>query len=391
MYLLGALYIVYPLLGWYLIAKLLVQRLRGQAMCIHPVIALWILAMFCMLIILIVGHVDWELGLFSTLKSTVGWAKGWALIAVFLAAGALFTNRAPLIRAACIVGRWTLFVVPILLIAFALGLPDTLYVSPLKVLGGSTAEYFTISLYEMDPGFGIPRLRLFAPWAPAIGLVGNVLLLLCTLESDKALRFQGILGALLMILLSLSRLGWIVALVVPVALFTLTHLRHKRFWAFAAVLFTLFACFGVQLIEFLNTSFEQLKSARSDSTVVRQYLADIAISRWQDEAPVWGHGRVEAGPHLVQYMMIGSHHTWYGLLFVKGFAGIIALALPLLVTALTLLKGATKDREQRIALGLICVISLYSFGENLEVLPYLYWPGLIFIGSVFHSMEIKHA
>lgn len=391
MYLMGAVYIVYPVFGWYLISKLLVQRLRGQALLIHPVIVLWLMAMFCMLIILIVGHVDWQHGLAATIKSTVGWAKGWALIAIFLAAGALMTDTAPLIRAACIVGRWTLFVTPFLLLAFALGLPDTLYVSPLRILGGSTAEYFTVSLYEVDPGFGIPRLRLFAPWAPAIGLVGNVLLLLCSLEGDKKLRLQGIVGALLMILLSLSRLGWVVAIFVPAILFAITNAHQKRIWVVTALFCALFAVFGTQLLEFLNNSVEQLKSARSESTIVRQYLADIAISRWQSEAFWWGHGRVEAGPHLVQYMMIGSHHTWYGLLFVKGLAGIGALAIPLVVTLLALLKSAQKDREARIAFGIVCVISLYSFGENLEVLAYLYWPGLIFVGSIFHSKEVQHA
>lgn len=387
----GAVYIVYPLLGWYLVAKLLVQRLRGQALRIHPIVALWLMAMFCMLVILVVGHVDWQLGLTATIKSTVGWAKGWALIAIFLTVGALLTDRKPLTRAACIVGRWTTILVPLLLLAFVLGLPDTLYVSPLKILGGSTAEYFTVSLYEVDPGFGLPRLRLFAPWAPAIGLVGNVLLLLCFLEQDKRLRLQGILGASLMILLSLSRLGWVVAIFVPTMLLAIANMRGQKLWVVAAIVCALFAAFGLQLVELANNSIEQLKSARSESTLVRQYLADIAISRWQDESFWWGHGRVEAGPHLVQYMMIGSHHTWYGLLFVKGIAGVLALAVPLLITLLALLKSATSNREARIAFGIMCVITLYSFGENLEVLPYLYWPGLIFVGSILHSMELNNA
>ena len=29
----------------------------------------------------------------------------------------------------------------------------------------------------------------------------------------------------------------------------------------------------------------------------------------------FGHGTVAPGPHLVEYMPIGSHHTWFGLLF----------------------------------------------------------------------------
>jgi len=34
---------------------------------------------------------------------------------------------------------------------------------------------------------------------------------------------------------------------------------------------------------------------------------------------------------------------------------------------------------------------MYSFGENLEVLAYLYWPGLIYVGSVLQSGGQQHA
>ena len=44
---------------------------------------------------------------------------------------------------------------------------------------------------------------------------------------------------------------------------------------------------------------------------------------------IWGHGTVERGPHIVEYMPIGSHHTWNGLLFVKGMVGYAGLAVPM--------------------------------------------------------------
>jgi hypothetical protein len=70
-------------------------------------------------------------------------------------------------------------------------------------------------------------------------------------------------------------------------------------------------------------------------------------------------------------MPIGSHHTWLGLLFVKGIVGLFALAVPMIVTVVVLVRRS---------LGLSLVLLLYTFGENLEILVYLYWPGIIILG-----------
>ena len=390
MYSLGALYLVYPVLGWYLLAQVAVKRLRGDSVALHPLIICWLIGMLGMLIVLIIGHIDWQLGSTATLKSSIGWAKGWALIAVFLAAGTLLTDRSQLVRAVCTVGKWTVFLTPLLVVASVVRLPEVLFVSPLKVFGGSTAEYFSIALYEPDPGFGVSRFRYFAPWAPAIGLIGNLLLLISTQEKNTHMRRFGMTGAVLMIVLSLSRLGWVVALVVPCALLALASWRSNWLWILSALGATLFAVFGHDLILLATDGYEALKGARSESSLVRGYLADIALSRWWQEAPVWGHGRVEAGPHLVQYMMIGSHHTWLGLLFVKGVLGVVALAVPLLATLLVLLRHAFVDAEARVAFGCIAILSMYSLGENLEILVYLYWPALVYTGSVLQDRMLAH-
>ena len=390
MYGVGALYLVYPVLGWYLLGQVAVKRLRGDSVALHPLITCWLVGMLCMLIVLIIGHIDWQLGTAATIKSSVGWAKGWALIAVFLAAGTLLTDRSQLVRAVCTVGKWTVILTPLLIVASIIRLPEVLFISPLKIFGGSTVEYFSIALYEPDPGFGVSRFRYFAPWAPAIGLIGNLLFLISTQEKDTTMRRFGMTGAIFMIVLSLSRLGWIVALVVPCALIAFASWRSNWLWVLGAVTALLFGVFGHDLILLVTDGYDALKSARSESSLVRDYLADIALFRWWEEAPLWGHGRVEAGPHLVQYMMIGSHHTWLGLLFVKGVVGVVALAIPLIVTLAVLLRHALVDSESRVAFGCIAILSMYSLGENLEILVYLYWPALVYTGSVLQEKMQTH-
>ena len=128
------------------------------------------------------------------------------------------------------------------------------------------------------------------------------------------------------------------------------------------------------------------KGARADSTRVRETLQRIASERWQNEAVWFGHGTVHPGSHAVEYMPIGSHHTWYGLLFVKGLVGFTALLIPMLWhTSLAMIDAARHPRG-RLPMGILMTIILLSFGENLEIEAYMLWPGLVLLGIHLREM-----
>ena len=61
-------------------------------------------------------------------------------------------------------------------------------------------------------------------------------------------------------------------------------------------------------------------------------------------------------------------------------SGFLALALPLAWSFFELLAKAQRDAVARAALGMVLVLVFNSFGENLEILAYLAWPGLLVIG-----------
>jgi hypothetical protein len=79
-------------------------------------------------------------------------------------------------------------------------------------------------------------------------------------------------------------------------------------------------------------------------------------------------------------MPIGSHHSWYGLLYVKGLGGVISLAVPMFWTLAATIKKALAGRYGQLGLAMSLTYWLYSFGENLEVLTYIAWPALVAIG-----------
>ncbi|MFT7040099.1 MAG: hypothetical protein ACJAW4_002817, partial [Paracoccaceae bacterium] len=154
-YFFGALYIVGPVLAWVIGGLAALSLYLGPAIRADlratgappPVTIAWAVGMLAMLIALWVGHLDWGLDAKQTIKSTVGWAKGWALLALFPLAGAVLPiRRAVLVRSQCVVGLWTLALAPVMLAAPYLGLPERIFTSPLKAVGGPGPEYFTVYL-----------------------------------------------------------------------------------------------------------------------------------------------------------------------------------------------------------------------------------------------------
>lgn len=384
-YLLGALYIVAPVLAWVLLAYLVKKLwMQNKLTAKHEVIKipfgvwLWCFGMFLMLIALWIGHVDWELGMAKTIKSSIGWAKGWALMAIFPLIGCLNIRPQIIYQATSRVCLHALIIFPFLIAAYVLGLPQELYISPLKIVGGPGPEFFRVNLFSITPEGGV-RWFLFAPWAPALGFVASIYFLFA-LQLQGSSRWIGIIGSLMMILMCKSRLAIVVVILVPLALYALANLTRVSILIQGAIGSLLAGFFAPYLLTLFDDFSAGFRSARIDSSRVREALGRIAVERWQSEAPIWGHGIVERGPHLVQYMPIGSHHSWYGLLFVKGAVGFAALAIPLIYSFIELTVKSQANSTAKVGLGFVIILFLYTFGENLEILSYLFWPGLILLG-----------
>jgi hypothetical protein len=386
-YAVGALYIVGPVLAWVLFAWSLWRLYTRPGLAgarLSPGVLLWSVGMLVMLVALLMGHANWDLGMGQTIKSSIGWAKGWALMALFVVAGAVLDIRPRILaRAVCILGAQTLVLLPVMMLAWLAGLPERLFVSPLSVIGGPGPEFFAVQLYLVDPGSGTPRWQFFSPWAPAAGFVALIHALIAWQEPNRIWRALGLAAAVVICLLTASRLALVAMVVVPVAVWGLGRLTRPSTWFLGAAGSVGLGLAASWLVVFAEDMVNRFRSARADSSRVREALGRIAIDRWQTEAPVWGHGIVERGPHLVEYMPIGSHHSWYGLLFVKGAVGFGALALPMAWSVVELTIKAQRSGVARLGLGIVLVMFLYTFGENLEILTYLLWPGLVVLGGAF--------
>ncbi|HEY9669516.1 MAG TPA: O-antigen ligase domain-containing protein, partial [Coleofasciculaceae cyanobacterium] len=143
--------------------------------------------------------------------------------------------------------------------------------------------------------------------------------------------------------------------------------------------------FGQQLFTGLKDFKDHLDSQRSGSSYVRAMLARIAHDRWA-QAPIWGHGfSDERGPYIVAFKPIGTHHTWFGLLYTHGISGFIALAAAMSLSFIELLLKAQKSKVAEVGLSVLLVLAAFSIGENIDGLIYLFWPGFVIMGIAFQE------
>ena len=129
-YFIGGLYVLGAILPWLLFGILcwrwwqqdsdtpLKDRIR-----IPIGIWMWIGGMVFMQVSLIMGHLDYYLEMGQIIKSSIGWAKGWAILALFPMAGCLPIRPKLLYRAAALVCTMVLLFSPIFIAAYHAKLP----------------------------------------------------------------------------------------------------------------------------------------------------------------------------------------------------------------------------------------------------------------------------
>ncbi|HEY9770130.1 MAG TPA: O-antigen ligase domain-containing protein [Coleofasciculaceae cyanobacterium] len=387
-YYLGGQYLLASLLGYFLVLYLFWQWWNQtdtisseEKITIPFTVWLWIIGILMIEVALIVGHSNFDLGLTKLISSSVNrWLRTWVLFPVFMLVGSFKIRPQLIYRAVCILCIQSIFMV---LIASVVRMPDVIYTSPLQIFGGG--EFYNVYIFGslLDNGTEF-RLVLFTPWAPALGLVANIYFFLAWQEENRKLRCLGMIGAVAMVVGSVSRLAIIC---LPLAWF-LSWLLSNISRPLIQLLTGLVAFGGgflaPTLINAMNAFKEEFTNTRPGSSKIRSVLQRMALYRWQNEAPVWGHGSISAsGPIVTANLPIGTHHTWFSLLYAHGIVGCLSLAIPLVWSLIELVFKAQNSQIAQVGLSLLLVIIIFSFGENIDGLTYIYWPGLVILGIAF--------
>ncbi|MEM6447919.1 MAG: O-antigen ligase domain-containing protein [Cyanobacteria bacterium P01_D01_bin.123] len=389
-YALGAQYLAAWGLAWCLTGYLVYQWWQGkyQSELDRPRVAtavwLWIAGMMLMTVPVVMGHLDFQLGLPRTIASLVKWSREWALFALFPLIGCFRIRPQLIYRGVCIVCLQSLVFAAIGYSSYLIGLPETLYTSPLK-LGGGTEALYRVSLFAVEAGNNEPRMLMFAPWAPALGLMGAIYFFLAQHERHTTWRWIGTIGGAVMAVSSLSRLAVVCLPATAFATWYLTNLMRPYVLVLSGIGSFVIGSLAPYLLLWSQELLDRIRDLRRGSSEIREALNRIGLYRWRNDAMWWGHGLAAPGNKLTQDMLIGSHHMWVGLLFRHGIAGLVMFAIPMAWSFAHLAIAAQRQATARAALSVAIVLLCFTLGEGIEGLTYLYWPGLVIMGIAFRE------
>ncbi len=396
--LLGAMYVWIPILAWLLVIYLGYKLWHQDAdtpwpnRIVIPVsVWVWVVSMSLMEVAVIAAHIDFDLGAIKIASGSLAWTRSWALMALFPLAGCLNIRPQLVYRAVC---HLCIQSIPVALLAYLASKANIFptYLTPWwYVFRGDPMPYtvaplgFPPSLSGIDNEF---RLNLFTPYANSLGIVGAVFFLIALQESDKRWRWAGVLGSTIMVVGSFSRMTTLCLVIVPILTWLLTSFTWPVRLAGGVTAF-LTGLFAPLLLDSWKTFYETtFTSFRQGSERVRKRLADIAIARWEKDAPIWGHGFIaERGPETVEGMPIGTHNQWPDLLYLKGVVGFLAFLIPLAWSFADLLVKAQYNKVAKLGLSLIILLVICTNGADIEAPTYLYWPGLLMLGMAFQPKE----
>lgn len=394
LYFLGILLPANAVIGWVLffcLCKKIWNQIEDtpieQRIRIPWIIWVWIIAMPVILIARIIGLDDFGSDTNGIIRGIMSWFITWALLALFPLAGCLNIRPQLIYRAICIVCLQSLILIPICYLAYLIHLPANLFTSPVERIIQNGKLYYNVMLYIYTEYNHELRLSLFAPWGPALGIVGSYYFFLVLQEPNKKWRWIGVVGAIAMCIVSSSRLAFISVPIVILGVWVWTNFWRPKIQILAGFLSFLSGIFSTVLLSVARNVLDTVSGSRSESTRVRKMLVEFAFDRSQ-EAPIWGHGNQEPGPKVIEHMPIGSHTTWGGLMFMHGVVGLVSFLVPTICTFIGLLIKAQKSNIGKVGLSVFLVLILFSVGESLDALAYLCWPALLIIGIALKK-EIK--
>jgi hypothetical protein len=389
-YLLGAQFVLAPLLAWFLLVYLVVKwwsqdentPLSEQ---IHLSTTAWIsiVAMLVVAITYLMGSLDFEENYYVVLRNFFnGWVRMWSLLVIFPLIGSLQIRPQIIVRAVTIFCIQSLFLVVLFwIIAFATGGNSPHYTSPLFKFGGLT-NYYTVvignwvDVYEW-------RLQMISPWATAMGLVADIYFFLTLQETDKRFRYLGMLGAIAIILSTFSRTAIVGLPVVFIFSLVISRLRNPIAFIMSGFISFLITIFIDVIINFFGDFIASFKKYRQGSTKVREELQFMALEAWKKDAPILGHGSFSMyGSKMTGGHSVASDNTLIGVLFQLGIVGGLALGAMYFSVFIRVIQKALENRDNKIGLEILSVLSIYLLTENIEASAYLYWPGLVMLGIV---------
>jgi uncharacterized membrane protein YhaH (DUF805 family) len=335
-----------------------------------------------------------EMSLLRGLGSFV--TTGWILIGLAIGVGAeggLTTPR--MVRAICVHAAWMLLLTGVsLFTAVGLGWPELVVPSPLALLlpGELPVVRFHLRMifYQSDALLDTRtiRLTLFYPWATGLALAGATALLVGTGDRLRGWRVVAAIAGTVAVLLSYSRSA-VLSLAVALVILGFLRLSGPR-QAIAALLaglaINVALLAGFDPIETAREVQAEFTNLRPGSSLARALIYELSWAHFLDR-PILGHGWM-SGPvaRWLPTMPLGSHSSFYGVLYLGGIVTFAALCLAYLATlAVAALRLRDRGRDAPVALVLLLLLGVVAVGEGINVLVPSLLATFLWLGGALRS------
>jgi hypothetical protein len=364
----------------------------GTRLLVAPIAVVWVLVAVAQGISVVVNGVGDERGAgFIAYRLLSTGVTGWLLLGLALAVGARYRMASPvLVRAITILGGYfLLFGLLALLLHSFTGLTELeLPTPPALVLPASApaVEFsFTMRVFSTEDLLGrdLPRLVLFYPWAVVLGFAGIAVFFVAQLEHWFPLRLLGSAGGLLAVLGSQGRAPILGLIILLFANAILTRFDRRALVLAAASTFFAMAvlvAFGITPIDVVTWAYEEVSALRPGSTMARELGYALSIAGFLD-SPVLGQGWVGGWVATGIPLPVGSHSSFYGLLYTGGLVTFGAFAIALVTTLVVLVRRAGGGAVQRTGLLIALALALLSYGEGIYSFVLPCTPLLLFLGG----------
>jgi hypothetical protein len=304
-----------------------------------------------------------------------------------------------MVRAICMLGGYFLvFGLGALLLHSATGLTELEFATPPALLLPASApavEFsFTMRVFSTEDllGLDLPRLVLFYPWAVVLGFAGISVFFIAQLERDVTLRMLGSAGGLLAVVGSQGRapiLGFLILLMVDAVLLRSSRAAVAMLIGTALFVIALLVPFGITPASLMASGYNAVSALRPGSSMARELGYALSIAGFL-ESPIFGKGWVGGFVSSGIPLPVGSHSSFYGLLYTGGIVTLAMFVIALATTLVAMLRRVHYGAVQRSGFLVLLGLALLSYGEGIYsfVLPCV--PLLLFAGGALAHDE-QHA
>jgi hypothetical protein len=340
--------------------------------------------------------INWSFGDLSSgefVRSIFSYSSaGWALLGMCIGVGCSYRLATPrLVRAVCLQALWILVTAALGYAVFAvrgdsqLEMPSLMAMAlPSLAAPGKLDFVVRFFLSNEFMGDSMFRLVLFFPWSTGLALAGLTIILIAFSERSTLWRTVALVGGTVGFVLSYSRAVFAASVVAATVIVSVRSRPRTILWLVigAGILADLALLKGLGPETGFSDVYHAFTQARPGSSEAREELYR-ATWRGFTQSPWIGHGWF--GQTYARWMpvVIGSHSTFYGVLYQGGLTTFSILCVAYAATFFLCLSRLRRNGGHAApqSLALLIVFGITSYGENMQTLVPSLLVSFVWIGS----------